>query len=258
MNISFLKKIISLFFIMALSTSCVHQMTDSYPQKIYHKVIVKRGDSLFKLSKLFVQPWQDIAKLNRLSTKHPLKIGQTLYVRGNARSMRSKYALSRGPLFRVSRKQSLSGYLYTSPAFYWPVKGRISSGYGKRGSRFHHGVDIAAKVGTPIRATASGRVKSSGWKGGYGKTIVISHPEGESLYGHCSSLEVRKGQWVEQGQIIGRVGNTGRSTGPHLHFEIKDIKRQTFDPIAIFKGTYGGRINVSHLKIGSERAPKFF
>ena len=164
MNISFLKKIISLFFITVLFTSCVHQMRDSYPQKIYHKVIVKKEEiPLFKLSKLFVQPWQDIAKLNRLSTKHPLKIGQTLYVRGNSRSMRSKYALSRGPLFRVSRKQSLSGYLYTSPAFYWPVKGRISSGYGKRGGRFHHGVDIA-KVGTPIRATASGRVKVVGGK----------------------------------------------------------------------------------------------
>ena len=257
MNISIRQNIIQLLLFCILSSSCVHHMKNSYPQKIYHKVVVKRGDSLFKLSKLFVQPWQDIAKLNRLSTKHPLKIGQTLYVNGNSRSMRSKYALIRGPLFRVSRRQSISGYLYTSPAFLWPVKGRISSGYGVRGSRFHQGVDIAPRVGTPIRATASGRVKSSGWQGGYGKTIVISHPEGESLYGHCSSLSVSKGQWVEQGQVIGRVGNTGRSTGPHLHFEIKDIKRQSFDPIAIFKGTYGGRINVSHLKIGSPNAPRF-
>ena len=207
---AFLKRFLLLLFVLS-AVSCVHRRTDPYPQKIYHKVIVKQGDSLFKLSQLFHQSWKDIVALNRLSIKSPLKVGQTLYIRGNAKSMRSKYALSRGPLFRVSRKQSLSGVLYTSPAFYWPVKGRISSHYGQRGSRFHHGVDIAARKGTVIRATASGWVKSSGWQRGYGKTVVLDHPEGESLYGHCSSLLVRKGQWVEQGQVIARVGNTGRS-----------------------------------------------
>ena len=243
---------------LTFSVSCVHQKTDPYPQKIYHKVKVKKGDSLFRLAQLYHQPWKDIVVLNRLSTTRPIKVGQTLYVRGNPKSMRSRYALSRGPLFRVSRKQSLDGTLYASPAFLWPAKGRISSRYGKRFGRFHHGVDIAARTGTIIRATASGWVKSSGWQRGYGKTVVLDHPEGESLYGHCSKLLVRKGQWVEQGQIIAKVGNTGRSTGPHLHFEIKDSKRKSFDPIALFKGTFGGKINVSHLRPGNLYAPKFF
>jgi murein DD-endopeptidase MepM/ murein hydrolase activator NlpD len=84
--------------------------------------------------------------------------------------------------------------------------------------RPHHGVDFGAKRGTPIRAIASGRVIYAGWMRGYGKTIKIDHGHGfVSLYGHQSALKVKRGQRVRRGQIIGRVGNTGRSTGPHLH-----------------------------------------
>ena len=107
-----------------------------------------------------------------------------------------------------------------------PVNGRITSGFGYRlhpilrEVRMHTGVDISARTGTPILAAADGEVTRAGWLPAYGKCIIIEHDGGIStLYGHCSSLLVRVGQEVKKGQVIGRVGSTGWSTGPHLHFE---------------------------------------
>ena len=91
----------------------------------------------------------------------------------------------------------------------------------------HRGTDFGAKHGTPLLAVNDGVVVFAGWKGGYGKTVIIRHGGGyESLYAHQSRYRVRKGQKVKQGQIIGHVGNTGRSTGPHLHFEIRKHGRR--------------------------------
>lgn len=88
--------------------------------------------------------------------------------------------------------------------------------------RFHSGVDIGAPSGTPVVATASGTVVSAGWNGGYGKAIVIQHGDTQqTLYGHLSEISVQAGQTVPQGTVIGLVGSTGNSTGPHLHFETR-------------------------------------
>jgi len=107
-----------------------------------------------------------------------------------------------------------------------PVAGRLTSQFGYRMHPilhrriFHGGVDIAAKSGTPIHAAAEGTVMEARWRGGYGNTVVIQHDGGVStLYAHCSSILVRAGQEVRRGQVIARVGSTGLSTGPHLHFE---------------------------------------
>ncbi len=108
-----------------------------------------------------------------------------------------------------------------------PVFGRITSGYGYRFHpllhriEFHYGVDIKARYGTPVRATADGVVLFAGRWGTYGKVVIIRHSFGyRTLYAHLSRIVVRKGQRVKVGQVIGFVGNTGRSTGPHLHYEI--------------------------------------
>ncbi|MDK2882239.1 MAG: hypothetical protein PWP12_143 [Bacillota bacterium] len=107
--------------------------------------------------------------------------------------------------------------------YIWPIsrEGVITSRYGTRGREFHGGVDIAAPTGTPVRAADSGRVIFAGWKGGYGKCVILEHGNGSAtLYGHLSQIMVKEGQKVTQGQTIGLVGSTGKSTGPHLHFEI--------------------------------------
>lgn len=108
-----------------------------------------------------------------------------------------------------------------------PLAGRYSSHFGGRVHPifrqygFHNGVDIAAAHGTPVGASCEGVVTAAGWMGGYGKAVIIDHSKGyRTLYGHLSSIYVRPGQRVAAGRIIGRVGSTGWSTGPHLHFTL--------------------------------------
>lgn len=106
--------------------------------------------------------------------------------------------------------------------FIWPVSGSLTSPFGPRWGRLHAGIDIAAPNGTPLRAADSGTVAFAGWMGGYGNYTCIQH--GASLstcYGHQSRIDVSAGQSVKQGQVVGAVGNTGHSTGDHLHFEVR-------------------------------------
>lgn len=106
-----------------------------------------------------------------------------------------------------------------------PISGTISSRFGSRSSvrsSIHTGLDIAARKGTPIKAAAGGTVVHAGWKGSLGKLIVVSHGNGvQTYYAHCNSIGVKVGQEVSQGEVIGKVGSTGNSTGPHLHLEIR-------------------------------------
>ncbi len=109
-----------------------------------------------------------------------------------------------------------------------PARGVITSGFGWRRDpvygdwRFHAGLDIAAPPGTPIVAAADGVVVSAGWHQGYGKVVEISHGHGiATFYAHCSRIAVRVGQRVRRGQIIAYIGATGKTTGPHLHYEVR-------------------------------------
>lgn len=119
----------------------------------------------------------------------------------------------------------------------WPADGRMTSGFGWRRSpfgrtwRFHSGLDIAGNRGKPIYAAAPGRVIKARYNAGYGRMIEIDHGFGIStLYGHCASLAVREGQLIDEGDRIGVVGSTGRSTGPHLHFEVR-LDGHPVDPL---------------------------
>lgn len=115
--------------------------------------------------------------------------------------------------------------------FSYPARGVISSPFGYRGSEFHTGLDIAAPTGTPIYAADGGVVINAGWRGGYGNCIMIRHSSGiETLYGHTSAMFVSVGQSVSKGQHIGNVGSTGRTTGPHVHFEVI-INGQQMNPL---------------------------
>lgn len=118
--------------------------------------------------------------------------------------------------------------LLASTPSIWPSKGRLTSSFGvrnspfQRGVDFHRGVDIAAPIGTPVYAPAKGVVAFAGVQGGYGNVIFIKHRGGISTrYGHLNKMFVKEGQKVERGELIGHIGNTGRSTGPHLHYEVR-------------------------------------
>ncbi|HKI56489.1 MAG TPA: LysM peptidoglycan-binding domain-containing M23 family metallopeptidase [Trueperaceae bacterium] len=122
---------------------------------------------------------------------------------------------------------------------HWPIHGPITSHFGYRqlridGSNFHTGIDIAANSGTPIHAAVGGRVTLAGWNGGYGLCVIITNGNTSYYYGHASVLLVSAGQTVQAGQLIARVGDTGHSTGPHLHFEIR-VGNEPVDPLPLLQ-----------------------
>lgn len=121
-----------------------------------------------------------------------------------------------------------------SRGYIWPTQGVLTSGYGWRWGRMHRGIDIAAPIGTPVVAAADGVVVSAGWNsGGYGNLVDIRHTDGSlTRYAHNNRLLVRAGQEVRQGQLISEMGTTGRSTGPHLHFEVRPTGQGAVNPMA--------------------------
>ena len=130
----------------------------------------------------------------------------------------------------AKRIAEIQGVPYAEPSdvtpsaagFTWPTSGQVSSGFGPRWGRMHQGIDVAAPTGRPITAAKSGKVIVAGSSGGYGNLVVIDHGGGLSTaYAHQSRIAVRVGQPVTQGGLIGFVGSTGFSTGPHLHFEVR-------------------------------------
>ena len=110
----------------------------------------------------------------------------------------------------------------------WPITGRLMDGFGHRLDPFsgegamHTGVDISAPMGTPIKSTADGIVMFANWNSGYGRCVIVDHGNGyQTLYGHLSHIDVIDGQEIRQGELVGRVGSTGHSTGSHLHYEVR-------------------------------------
>ena len=142
-----------------------------------------------------------------------------------------------GPRIReLERLIGRTGEVVSSLPLRWPVRGRVNSEYGKRtspwgGATEHHaGLDISTPTGTPVVCPAPGKVLLAGGGGDYGRHVIVEHANGvRSLYGHLSKVEVKAGQRVEKGEILGLTGSTGRSTGPHLHYELR-VAGQTVNP----------------------------
>jgi murein DD-endopeptidase MepM/ murein hydrolase activator NlpD len=123
---------------------------------------------------------------------------------------------------RLRSGGSHSGAAPSVAGLIWPVQGVLTSPFGMRWGRMHEGIDIGAAQGTPIYAAATGTVNYAGWESGYGNLTLIDHGNGlATAYGHQSQIAVSSGQAVSRGQLIGYVGSTGHSTGPHLHFEVR-------------------------------------
>ena len=181
------------------------------------KYIVKKGDTIKSIATSFNADQDEILSFNDFRNGSDLKIGDEIIIPngeiGVSASTKSKKVASSKNL--PLSKSSSGGYLTR------PVKGGIRT----QGIHGHNGVDLANKLNSPIIAAAGGKViiaKQGGWNGGYGSYVVISHPNGmQTLYGHMNSLNVSTGQTVGQGEIIGRMGSTGQSTGVHLHFEVR-------------------------------------
>jgi len=221
---------------------------------------VQKGDTLWDISRSFNVDIQTLTSINNLNRNSILKIGQTLQIPGSGQRLhvirpgetmwdiaaRYKVSLtslkaanpSKNPVnlkindqlvipsstYQVAQvtQQPSRGWTYTS-LFNWPLVGTITSGYGWRQSGYHHGIDIAGEIGDPIKACAAGTVTFAGYKSVYGRTVVIEHPDGkETLYAHVQTIKVSQGESVARGQVIATVGMTGRTTGPHVHLEVRN------------------------------------
>ena len=154
------------------------------------------------------------------------KLGEIAYA-GLDRVGRSDVELMKWTDGRETRWIDANGPGASAQGMEMPVVGRISSGFGERFHpilgyrRMHDGIDLAAPYGTPVVAAADGRVVTAGWHGGYGREVALAHSGGiETIYGHMSRIAVVQGANVRRGQVIGYVGSTGLSTGPHLHYEV--------------------------------------
>ncbi|MCA9484478.1 MAG: M23 family metallopeptidase [Nitrospina sp.] len=199
---------------------------------VYHTV--RAGNTLSAIAETYACDIRVLQVVNGIRDPHKIYPGQRIWIPNALRVLEvpvlkpgSPQVAGRSP---AQKKRAPSKKKFPKPAvvrpgyLMWPVQGVLTSGYGRRGSRNHEGIDIGAKSGTPIRASAGGVVKFSGWgPTGYGKMIIIKHPnELTTVYAHNDRNLVPKGRTVNKGQVIALVGSTGRSTGPHLHFEVRN------------------------------------
>ncbi|MDW8140396.1 MAG: M23 family metallopeptidase [Pseudothermotoga sp.] len=182
---------------------------------------VRRGDTLYNIAKAFFTSVSDIKQANNL-TGDNISVGQKLFIP----------TASIGKAFNIEK-----GYI-------WPTFGVISSPFGwrrhpvTRQMSFHSGIDIAAPEGTPVFSSAPGTVVFTGERSGYGLLVEVRSSKEIFRYAHLSKITVYVGQKVDRGTLIGRVGSTGVSTGPHLHFEIEVLsKEEVVNPLAYLPST---------------------
>lgn len=216
--------------------SIVSYSEDNLIYTNYHIVI--EGETLEDISKKYSVSLEDITSLNDIQGE--IVIGQTLYIDlgeykerwididlsgGRNISSGKRIVKGRGSLITVEKK-----VIDDKPNFIWPIvwKGATSEwGYRKdpiTGAKKvkHSGIDLRAGIGTPVHAPESGVVRSAGWMKGYGRIVIIDHKNGYSTrFAHLNEYLVEIGQIVEKGNLIAKTGNTGRSTGPHLHYEVR-------------------------------------
>lgn len=195
----------------AASTLLMYVLSSQFTHAIANETrihTVRAGETLSLIAKSLGISYRYLACLNNLRNPNRIKIGQRI----------------------VTPRLHHEG-LKTD--FKWPVdQGWISSPFGPRHGRCHKGVDIAAPLGTPVHAAAMGKVMLSGRLGTYGNVVIIRHLNGyRTVYAHLKKIYVKRNQDVRRGQRIALVGSTGRSTGPHLHFEVRE-NREERNPMA--------------------------
>ncbi|HUD00631.1 MAG TPA: M23 family metallopeptidase [Candidatus Polarisedimenticolaceae bacterium] len=199
---------------------CATQAPAPPPAKggIYH--VVKPGETLYRIGRAYDLNYADLARVNRLRDPNQIQIGQKLFIPGAARQLPVEMITPADSIVStppVPRSSELP-----ENAIIWPIVGGINSHFGRRGATFHDGIDISAQEGTPIKAIGKGEVIYSDQLRGYGNLVILRHSGGlVSVYAHNQVNLVAAGDLVTQGEIIAKVGSTGRVTGPHLHLEIR-------------------------------------
>ncbi|HKJ25146.1 MAG TPA: LysM peptidoglycan-binding domain-containing M23 family metallopeptidase [Myxococcota bacterium] len=212
--------------LLALAFGVSGCFTTPEPRGAWH--VLRPGETIWRISQNYGTSVKRIVRANRIRDVKHVAAGTRLWVPGGTppEGTGSGTPAAIRTIWRQTgpeRDQALAdarrnGKLH----FRWPVEGRLTSRFGRRWGRKHEGLDLAAKPGTPVRAAESGRVIYAGVLGAYGNAVIVRHSQIYStVYAHNRKLLIGKGGWVEKGDHIAEVGSTGRSTGPHLHFEVR-------------------------------------
>ena len=243
-----IKKFLLLIFSVFLFFSC------AAPFGVYHRV--KKDETLYSIAKLYGTSVDNLKKNNNIPDAKKIRIGDYIFIPGVSAPLDTNRTVSAAPsnakkeehkdvkkdtrqskpAVKSSAKATAPVSEKTNPAkpgkFIWPVEGVVTSKFGSRNGKNHSGIDIGCPEGTPIYASAAGKVVFVGEKSGYGLLIIIAHSDGTSftIYAHNSKNLVKQNAEVKQGEKIALVGQTGRATGPHLHFEIR-IESKAVDPL---------------------------
>ncbi|HSV08916.1 MAG TPA: LysM peptidoglycan-binding domain-containing M23 family metallopeptidase [Candidatus Binatus sp.] len=188
------------------------------PAGVRHRVAP--GETLYRIGKAYGVPYDELARVNGIADPARIEVGRTIVI------PHARAHLPVGVITPVSAEAERPAprELPEGPApFIWPVTGGLlTSDFGARGASHHDGIDIGAPVGTPVRAVRAGRVLYSDRLRGYGNLIIVDHGEGyATVYAHNRDNRARTGDQVRQGDVIASVGETGRTSGPNLHFEVR-------------------------------------
>jgi murein DD-endopeptidase MepM/ murein hydrolase activator NlpD len=185
---------------------------------VYHEV--QPGETLYRISKAYAVPVDKLVQVNHLRDASRLEVGQRLKIPGARHAVPVNLVTPRAVEARPSRAH---GPPRVTKTLLWPVaSGTLSSGFGMRGHSFHDGIDISAPAGAEVHAADDGDVLYADVLRGYGNCIILRHPDGlATVYAHNQRNGVHEGQRVRRGEVIGTVGDSGRTTGANLHFEVR-------------------------------------
>ena len=188
------------------------------PAGLRHRV--ERGESLYRIAKAYGVSPEELARVNGIEDTGRIDVGQVIVV------PRARRALPVGVITPESARGDRPSppELPRGPSpFVWPVEaGVVTSPFGRRGATHHDGIDIGSREGAPVRAARAGRVLYSDHLRGYGNLIILAHDEGyATVYAHVRDDRVRVGSAVRQGDVLALVGQTGKTSGPNLHFEVR-------------------------------------
>jgi len=219
----------AILLLVLMSASCHRTEVPHQAKNSQHRssvYIVHAGDTLYSIGKRFGIDYHSLARRNHIRYPYRIYVGQQLLLAGTALHSRRLPGIGAGKSVHRTSPHAPPGKhraATSSIRLVWPLRGKITSRFGKRGSRMHDGIDISASEGAAVYAAASGDVVYADQRlSGYGRMVIIRHAGNIfTAYAHNQRNLVKKGQHVKQGAVIARVGHSGRATGPHLHFEVR-------------------------------------
>ncbi len=201
---------------------------------VYHTVV--RHQTLYRICKTYGVDINEVASLNGITDHSKIDVGQRIFIPGAKKVLKVEIVIDDVVAEPVEKGKEKPKTAYKKMGFVWPVVGKITNLFEDNERQRHQGIDISSPLGAPIRASSAGVVIYSGNTiKGYGNMVILRHSEEfVTVYAHNQVNLVEEGTSVEKGQIIGKVGRTGRASGPHLHFEIR-IDNEAVDPLLYLK-----------------------